>query len=346
MPRPCRGGSLRAPFRLLGDELDDAPQPRRCRSGKSRTGRRSSRNRRLGGLRGSTMRGGPISSSSISLGSRPAAWASSATKDWTAKPCGMFDTERNQPMRVWASASPFSQRRLGMSNGTSTNPCRAHPAARASGRGQRSPGWSARRCDAARRPPCPARRARHRCVRRRRCGGSRAGDRPRASRSTLTGAPPISLDSTAASSTKSHFDLRPKPPPSNVTWTVTSSAFRPSFLASSSRVLPGLCTRGPGLAFAVGDAHGRARRLHRRMREVRDVILRRNVFGGRRQRLLGVAVVAHDLARPARGLLELRLEGGRIVAGVRAVIPGGSSASRPLIAAQVLRAMTATPPSG
>ena len=68
------------------------------------------------------MRGGPISSSSISFGSRPVALASSATKDCTAKPCGMLDTERNQPMRVWASASPFSQRRLGMSNGTSTNP--------------------------------------------------------------------------------------------------------------------------------------------------------------------------------------------------------------------------------
>jgi hypothetical protein len=34
----------------------------------------------------------------------------------------MFDTERNRPIRVWASASPFSQRRLGMSNGTLTNP--------------------------------------------------------------------------------------------------------------------------------------------------------------------------------------------------------------------------------
>jgi hypothetical protein len=43
--------------------------------------------------------------------------------------------------------------------------------------------------------------------------------------------------------TKSHFDLRPKPPPSNVTWAVTSSSFKPSFLASSSRVLPGLCTQ-------------------------------------------------------------------------------------------------------
>src|SRR5256884_6412539 len=42
---------------------------------------------------------------------RPAAAASSATKDWTAKAWGMFDTERNQPMRVWAVASGFSMRR-------------------------------------------------------------------------------------------------------------------------------------------------------------------------------------------------------------------------------------------
>ena len=48
--------------------------------------------------------------------------AISATIDWTAKPCGMFETERNQPMRVCASASPFSQRRLGISNGLSTKP--------------------------------------------------------------------------------------------------------------------------------------------------------------------------------------------------------------------------------
>ncbi len=34
----------------------------------------------------------------------------------------MLETERNQPMRVWASHWPFSQRRLGMSNGLSISP--------------------------------------------------------------------------------------------------------------------------------------------------------------------------------------------------------------------------------
>src|SRR2546425_2048829 len=62
-------------------------------------------------------RAGPISSSRKSLGSRPAAAASSATKDWTAKAWGMFDTERNQPMRVWAVASGFSMRTLGIMKG-------------------------------------------------------------------------------------------------------------------------------------------------------------------------------------------------------------------------------------
>ena len=46
----------------------------------------------------SKMRGGPKSSSSMSLGSRPAALASSPTNDCTANACGMFDTERNQPI--------------------------------------------------------------------------------------------------------------------------------------------------------------------------------------------------------------------------------------------------------
>ena len=34
----------------------------------------------------------------------------------------MFDTERYQPMRVWAMAWPFSQRTFGTSNGVLTKP--------------------------------------------------------------------------------------------------------------------------------------------------------------------------------------------------------------------------------
>src|SRR6266446_6230319 len=100
---------------------------------------------------------------------------------------------------------------------------------------------------------------------------------------TLTGAPPISRDRSAASSTKSGFDFRPKPPPSRVTLTVTSSGLRPSLSTSSLRVPPGLCSA--------------------------------------RERLIGVALVTHDLARLARGLFQLGLVGHRIVGAVRPVIP-------------------------
>ena len=45
----------------------------------------------------------------------------------------MFDTERNQPMRVCASASGFSMRMLGIANGTLIDaPCPARTAPRAS----------------------------------------------------------------------------------------------------------------------------------------------------------------------------------------------------------------------
>ena len=56
------------------------------------------------------------------MGSRPAAAASSATNDWTANACGMFETDRNQPIRVWAVDSGFSMRTLGMANGTLMTP--------------------------------------------------------------------------------------------------------------------------------------------------------------------------------------------------------------------------------
>ena len=48
--------------------------------------------------------------------------AISPTIDCTAKACGMFETERNQPMRVNAAASGFSQETLAISNGMSTRP--------------------------------------------------------------------------------------------------------------------------------------------------------------------------------------------------------------------------------
>jgi tetratricopeptide (TPR) repeat protein len=48
--------------------------------------------------------------------------SSSATKLWTAKACGMLETERSQPILVCAVASGFSTLRLGMAKGVSTAP--------------------------------------------------------------------------------------------------------------------------------------------------------------------------------------------------------------------------------
>ena len=53
---------------------------------------------------------------------------------------------------------------------------------------------------------------------------------------SLTGAPSMARLHSAASNTKSGLDLRPKPPPSSVTFTVTSSGAIPSRSASWSRV--------------------------------------------------------------------------------------------------------------
>ena len=105
---------------------------------------------------------------------------------------------------------------------------------------------------------------------------------------------------------------------------------------------------GPGLALAVRDLHHRRRRLHGRVREMRDVVFRLDALGSAGQRLIGVAVVAHDHAAGlAHGLLQRRLVGFGGIGRVRAVGPTRSSAPRgPSIAAQVLVATTATPPSG
>ena len=99
---------------------------------------------------------------------------------------------------------------------------------------------------------------RPRSARPRWCGRSRCWMSSSRVQCTLTGAPPISLERSAASSAKSHFDLRPKPPPSSVTLTVTFSIGRPSVLASVLAGAVGALHRGPDLALAAGD-DGRGR---------------------------------------------------------------------------------------
>ena len=82
----------------------------------------------------------------------------------------------------------------------------------------------------------------------------------------------------------------------------------------------------PDLALALRDASARRRRFHRRMRKMRKVVFRRDAFRGSGRSGGEVPVVADDLARLARGLLERRLVGNRVVARHSGRRPTRSSA--------------------
>ena len=77
----------------------------------------------------------------------------------------------------------------------------------------------------------------------------------------------------------------------------------------------------PDLALPVRDPRRRGRRLHGRVREMRDVVLRLDALCSLRHGGRVVAVVAHHLPGLAHGSLELLPEGDRVVAGVRSVVP-------------------------
>ena len=77
----------------------------------------------------------------------------------------------------------------------------------------------------------------------------------------------------------------------------------------------------PYLALPLSDAGGGGRRLHGRVREVGDVVLRLDLLGGAGHDRGDVAVVADRRARLPRGLLERRLVRRGVVVRVRAVVP-------------------------
>ena len=147
---------------------------------------------------------------------------------------------------------------------------------------------------------------------------------------------------------KSGLDLRPKPPPSSVTCTVTSSADMPSRFATRSRAAWGDWKQPQTSHLPFGDARGRGRRLHRARARGAGCSTRP------RCACAAPAMAASKSPSLRTTLPGLRaasssvgLEGRRVVAARSGRRPTSIfSALRPCIAAQVLRATTATPPSG
>ena len=79
--------------------------------------------------------------------------------------------------------------------------------------------------------------------------------------------------------------------------------------------------RRPHFAMAIDDARRRTRRLHRGVREVRQVILGFHLARSLRHGCIDVACLAKHFPGLARGLLELGAIGGRVVASVLAIVP-------------------------
>ncbi len=77
-------------------------------------------------------------------------------------------------------------------------------------------------------------------------------------------------------------------------------------------------------------ARGAARGLHRRLRQMRDVVLRLDALCRCLHRCIDVAVVAHDFARGARMGFQCLAILGRRVAAVGAVVPGDLQLGAPL----------------
>ncbi|SST12513.1 Uncharacterised protein [Acinetobacter baumannii] len=79
--------------------------------------------------------------------------------------------------------------------------------------------------------------------------------------------------------------------------------------------------RGPDLAGAVLVPGGGDRRFHRRLGQVRQVVLGLDDIPAPGEQRRGIAAVAHHLARLARGLFQLLAVGHRVVAAVDPGVP-------------------------
>ena len=113
---------------------------------------------------------------------------------------------------------------------------------------------------------------------------------------TLTGAP-IALDTSTASVTKSISPRRPKPPPQNIGFTVTDVERQAGDAGRLALGARRRLRRQPHRRAVGANVGGGVHRLHRRVREVRRLVVRAHDVPGR-QGAGGVArILQHDAAR-------------------------------------------------
>src|SRR5216684_4974596 len=151
----------------------------------------------------------------------------------------MLATERSQPMRVCAGAGPFSARWFGSAKGTSLKPSPISPASAYSVASQVDAidGNTLRCSHAVGFPSAPSVALKYIAATEWNESNLMSSSRLQ---TTLIGFP-VFFDKTAASTTKSGNDLRPNPPPSSVTFTVTSSFLIPTAAAIASCAPCGFC---------------------------------------------------------------------------------------------------------
>ena len=131
----------------------------------------------------------------------------------------------------------------------------------------------------------------------------------------------VFFDNTTASSTKSHFDLRPKAPPSKVTLILICSGFRP---VTASAIGISDCGSWLGAQISQKSAVHRGncrRRLHRSMRQVRRIIFSFQRLLRRLQCLLNIALLAQHVAGLPDGFQQSLLVTIGIIVCVRTIIP-------------------------
>lgn len=146
--------------------------------------------------------------------------------------------------------------------------------------------------------------------------------------------------------TKSDFDLRPKPPPSSVTWIVTRSSGMPSSFATSARLACGFCVGAqisarPSATRAIATSGSicrceRCGTTYSASTVFAALANAASTLPTSRCTVPGARTDASSSSRNAAELNEALSPWSQVIA----------SAARPFIAAQVFSATTAMPPHG